>query len=156
MAGTTTKGQPTKGVVESVKPIIKNGEHQKDAKGNYRHVVKFNGDEIGYTVNTKDVEATSWPVGQEAEYIPGTWVSDDGSYTMHFASLVRKDSPYGNKKPFTPKGIKQYQAEAVVSAATAAANIISVKDAVPVDDFVKTFKNIYGAMSAELKAIFSE
>lgn len=156
MAGTTTKGQPTKRVIESVNPIIKNGEHHKDKLGNFNFVVKFQGEEIGYTISAKDKEAATWPVGKEVEYIPSTWTADDGSFTMHRASLVKTDSPYQNKRPFTPKGIKQYQAEAIMTAANATANIILVKDSVPAEEFGKWFKAVYNAMNTELKAIFSE
>jgi hypothetical protein len=157
MAGTTTKGQPTKGVVESVTPAVKDGVQQTDKNGNYKSVVKFRGNELGYTVSTKDTGASKWEIGKEVSYIPTTWTSDDGTYSMHFASLEVSDSPYkGRGYSPSPKGVKQYQAEAVMSAAAATANIILVKDNIPAEDFGKWFKAVYGAMNTELKAIFSE
>ena len=156
MAGKTTWGEPTTKKVVSVTPVTKDNEHQKDPKGNFKHTGKFEGDDKGYSVSTRDDKGSSWPVGQEVEFKPGTWTSDDGTYTMHFASLVKKDNPFQKRSFSQPKGLKEYKAEAAIASLGAAAHIIGIKEGTTEVDVPKYIIATYQAAEKLLNQIFSE
>ena len=149
MAGKTTKGQLTKGVISSVSPFTKDGQHATDNYGNFQHIVKFKGDEIGYRMSTKDQGATTLKVGTEIEYTPSKWESEDGSYIIHMAQVAKKNAPFTGGFKSSVKGVKEYKAEAVLKSIDAASRIISLRNDL-------TEKNYPDYLQAVLKSAIQE
>ena len=143
-----------KGTIKSVTPVTYNGEHQKDKKGNFKHLVEM-GDGSKGICGTKDEQASSWPVGKEVDYTVYTWTSDDGTKSQDFFSLVRTDSPYkGRGFSSATKGEKEYKAEAVLVASKNAAQSIAINEKLTEKDYPSYFKAFLVPMYAEIEKIF--
>jgi hypothetical protein len=151
------KQEKKKGVVESVTPYMVDGVHQQDKYKNFRHTVKFKGDDAGYSISTKDDGAKAWTIGKEVEFEPTKWTEEGGSKSFMAASIVRDDNPYrGRGGAPQPKGQKEYKTELLIVNMTNAANVIAMRSDLNESDFKKYLKSFVSASEAELKAIWGD
>lgn len=144
-----------KGVIKSVTPKTYNNEHSKDKKGNFQHFVEME-DGLKGIWGTEDKEAKALVVGKEIEYELFVWTSTDGSETgtksINFLSFPK--TPYSKGGGFKPKGAQGYKADAIMVAATNAANTIAMKDSLTEKDFPIYLKAYLKVMYIEIENLF--
>lgn len=145
-----------KGVVAELSPFTdrNTGEHMVSSNGNYKHFVKMDNGDRG-TCYTKDKEGSKWAKGTEVEYtIATSHEESDPSSTSAFLSLKRKDFPLKGGSGYG-RGAKDYKSEAVMIAASNAANTIAVKDTLSEKDFPAYFKAFLNPMLKEIDDIYA-
>jgi hypothetical protein len=127
----------------------------QDDHGNWSHVVKFENGDSGFC-KTKDQTGTAFAVGTEMEYTIEQRSKKDGSGTYFTVKKAYKEkSPYGFQGAAKGRDVKDYKCEAVMIAATNAANTISIREALSEKDFPAYFKAYLGPMMVEIDRIYA-
>jgi beta-lactam-binding protein with PASTA domain len=132
--------------------------NEQDKFQNWKHFVEFENGDGGFC-STKDPEGSNYAVGKEVEYEYEKREKKDKSGTYHIVKKVKQqNSPYGFQAPVQAKGrdAKDYKCEAVMNAASNAANTIAVKEGISEKDFPAYFKAYLNPMLAEIDKIYAQ